>query len=405
MAAISQTELERRLGLGRVDQRELDRMLTSVFGGSHYPSDRRIDYPPDGPRIISLIYDKRGVLKEIVPGEALTAELLDRIESEVTSKLLVPPKPMVCRMPLLAWYPTEGYWRYKDKLVILPVPAEAARPHFIAAPHPLVLEVAFQGATDPYVASMRARREFGQLALFLSLLIPGLQVPSIPNGWHHRWVFVHGEPLTPITGPVLAEEHYAIPDFEMLADALTDQDDLPGIELVERLPWAMDVDQQLELPVTISKHLDIFLRLPGDGRRKVLRAAYWLHHAQEVWYLSKSASYVALVQAVEALIQISSGQPKSSDGDEPVRMGATKLFKEFIARHAPMHPGEESARRALYKVRSDLTHGKMLFYADEEMDIGWHSPMPVYERQLGDQARAICRRAIIGWLDSQVADR
>jgi len=84
-------------------------------------------------------------------------------------------------------------------------------------------------------------------------------------------------------------------------------------------------------------------------------------------------------------------------------VGPTKLFREFIERFAPaVDSSDDLARKRLYAVRSMVTHGNSLFYADESVDVGWHSPTPMHEyRRLMDGAKRVCRRAVIGWLQSR----
>ncbi|MEV7046622.1 hypothetical protein [Amycolatopsis sp. NPDC051061] len=395
MAAIDQDDLERRLGLGRVDQEELAFVIQNVIKSARYPSNRRINFPGDGPIILSLLFDKHGTLTGISPGEALTAELVEQIEREVVGKLLAPTRSMVHRIPLFAWFQTKGYWRHEDKLVFRPVPDRAPQPWFLMAPHPLILEVSFSGANDSSIAAMRGRRASGQMALFLSLLIPGLQIPSLSNSWSHRWVIVQTDPPSP-RAPALAADHYFIEDFEPFVDSLSNKGSLPDIELVEGLPMALGIDRKFVLPDTISRHLGIFAKLSDSDSRKMLRAAYWLHHAQEVWDLSKSASYQALIQAVEVLIEVPQDQPRCTTCDRTLGVGPTKLFREFIDRFAPMaDSSEDPARKRLYAIRSMVAHGNSLFYADENVDVGWHSPTPMHEYELMEGAKRICRRAVI----------
>lgn len=405
MGTSNQQVLERRLGLGTVDEQELAFILGNIFQRAQYTTEDRVDYPDADQPLISLLYDrKKGGLTGIVPGRDLTEHVIAQIEHEVANKLLVPAETMVHRMTLFAHLPTEGYWRYNDKLVIRPVPDEAPRPFFLLAPHPLILEVKFSGATDGFIRNFRAQREPRQFALFLSLLVPGIKVPSL--GHRHSWVVETKPPSDgshPQSNPdfqsVLAQDLYFIPNFSGFADELSEQGQLSVIELVPSLPGGVRVDQVLVLPADITKYFDTFMT---EDRRKILRASYWLHHAQEVWDLSKSANYQAMIQAVEALIDVPKGEPQCPQCNRSVGKGPTKRFIDFVDHFAPKDDGaEEPERKLLYSTRSYLTHGNGLLYADEETGIGWHGPKPVYERQLADRTHDICRRAVTGWLRSQ----
>lgn len=402
MGTGSQQELERRLGLGTVDEQELAFILGNIIQRAQYTAEDRVDYPDADHPLISLLYDrKKGGLTGVVAGQGLTEDIIAQIECEVANKLLAPAKTMVHRMHLFAHLPTEGYWRYRDKLLICRAPDEAPRPFFLLAPHPLILEVKFSGATDGFIRNLRAQREPRQLALLLSLLVPGIKVPSL--GGQHSWVMeTKPPPDSPGSQSVLAQDFYFIPNFSGFADELSEQEQLPAIELVPSPPGDVRVDQVLVLPADIAKYLDAFMGLSTEDRRKILRAAYWLHHAQEVGNLSKSANYQAMIQAVEALIDVPKGGPQCPQCNRSVGKGPTKRFIEFVDHFAPKSDaGEESARKLLYSTRSYLAHSDGLLYADEETGIGWHGPKPVYERQLADRTHDICRRAVTGWLRSR----
>ena len=133
MMVISQREVEQRLGLGVVDEQELGCVLLGVIQEANYPTDVRVDYPNSHAPALSLLYTKDGRLDAILPGSALTPALLDKAADAVAAKLLVPATPMVCRLPVFAYLPTEGYWRYKDELVIRRAPDQAPRPIWLFA--------------------------------------------------------------------------------------------------------------------------------------------------------------------------------------------------------------------------------------------------------------------------------
>jgi hypothetical protein len=112
-----------------------------------------------------------------------------------------------------------------------------------------------------------------------------------------------------------------------------------------------------------------------------------------------SAYYQALVQAVEVLIDTPSDQAKCPGCTRPVGVGPTALFRKFLDEYAPSAGADdEAARKVLYRVRSDISHGLRLLYVDEEDDFGWNNPEPIYDAMLVQMAHRICRAAVIGWL-------
>lgn len=199
---IRQSNLERKLGLGRVDGDELAFLLSQHFQRWQDTSEHQIDYPDADSPVISLRYDKHNVLNAIVPGDHLTVEVAESIARDVEAKLLVPPLPKVSSMILFANVPVEGYWRYGNKLVIRRVPDQAPRPSAMMGKHPLMLEVAYSGAEDGFTNNIRWERESRQWALMLTLLVPGLHVPPRVE-FNRLWVVPLDFPPSP--GPHTTE--------------------------------------------------------------------------------------------------------------------------------------------------------------------------------------------------------
>jgi hypothetical protein len=393
---ITKGEAARRLSVGRVPDRELVWAISNVIGSAHLSGGLRMDFPTADDPALSLVFRRRGGLYEVIPGLRLTEEVFSRIEREVNSKLLPPQTPAVHRIPLFAHVPTEGYWRYRDKLAVRRAPDEAPRSHIVTSHQPLILEVAFDGSDDLQLRNMRAQNETRKFSLLLSLLVPGIRVP--PANVSHHWML----DTTPgKIRSVYAQESYFIPNFEGYASELSPQGELPGITLVDSMPRGIGDCQVLVLPHDLERKLDVFLSLGDYDRDRLLRAAYWLHHAREVWNASKSASFQSTIQAVEALLDDPARREKCKECGA-LHPGPTTLFRQFIDRYAPTREGEDgSSRKLLYDKRSQLTHGSSLMATDEMAGLGWLSPTPSYEWRLTDEAQRVCRRAIIEWLDTQ----
>ncbi|ELP65726.1 hypothetical protein ACKI1I_11650 [Streptomyces turgidiscabies] len=403
MKRLSQQEVERRLGMRAVDPHELAWAIANVVQQSQFTSELQVDFPREDSPALTLHYFKKGGLRAIAPGPSLTEEVFTQIEQKVKATLLAPAASLVHRMVLFAHVPTEGYWRYRDKLLIRRAPDEAPRPQMVMGEHPLVFEVAFNGSADWQLRNMRALQEPRQLALLLSLLIPGLTVPPINSRKH--WML----DATPgAMRSVWAQETYFIPNFEGYADELSPQGDLPTIEMVAAMPGGVSADTVLVVPQDLEQKLDTFMQLDGEDRTRLLRAAYWLHHAREVWDISKSAYFQSLVQGVEAMLKYPPHRERCTECKAHLE-GPTAYFRRFIDRYAPVRnehdEDEKKARKLLYQKRSDLTHGTSLLSADEEVGLGWHTPKPSYEYQLSSEAQRVCRRAIIGWLDEHPSMR
>ena len=398
---IEQEELERELGLGRVDDDEFAFLLSQHFRSAEYPSSRQVDYPDSEHPVISLVYDDKGVIRKIVPGSA-GHEIMWPIIRDVQEKLLAPAMAKTSTLILFGQVPTEGYWRYEDKLVIRRAPDEAPRPAVLIGQHPLILEVAYRGAEDGFTDKIRWDRESHKWALILTLLMPGMQIPRRVE-FNHTWVVPNHNP--PIPGPhtsIEAQEVYLFAGRRQQMEGLSKQGSLPLIEQMQDVPTSIGPGQVLVLPLQIRTWLNSFRSLDKEKEAKILRSAYWLHHSIDVWRLSKSASYQSLIQAVETLIDIPKGQPHCPECRRTLGPGPTRLFSEFLEEYAPSSSGSypKSARNILYGMRSSLARGNTLLQMDHGTMHAWYGPMPD-EHALVIEARQICRRAVITWLERQ----
>jgi hypothetical protein len=397
---IRQREIEEKLGLGRVNAEELVFLLDQHFKSAEFVSDHQIDYPDSAHVAISLKYGGT-TLSAIVPGIGLTEAVLEVIAEQVETKLLASPVPKVTHLTLFAHVPTEGYWRYKDRLVIRRAPDEAPRPLALVGQHPLILEVSYEGAEDGFTNNIRRERESHQWALLLTLLIPGVQLPRRVE-FNRVWVvpFTEFHPSAPRVS-IEAQEVYLFPRRSTDESTLSSRGNLPEIKLVEVLRTTVEPGQSLEVPGTLAYCLDVFSALSEDERQKVLRAAFWLNHAADLYRLSKSASYQSLIQAVEVLIDVPRGQPKCNECGRSRGIGSTALFERFLDEYSPVSSGLEPARRQLYGVRSSLSHGNSLLHLDEGILNNWYGPKSPFEHTLSRQASIICRQGIVNWLMDQ----
>ncbi len=391
-AVISRAELERRLRLDDVDGAELSELITRRFRSARHETDRSSRVPYDGPAALLLHYSGSGRLTGIEPGPALTEETVAELELQAGELLLAAAVPRVARMVLFAPQPVVGYWRHRDLAVIRQVPDGLPQAPFAMAEHPLLLEVAYQGAEDGFLDAHRSHRVPRQLALVLTLLLPHLTLPS-----HHRgrkeWALLPPMSRETLAGPGPAEIStgyvelgYGLGEFDRRADAFTARDAAPDLP-VEDTPTYYTGDGDWRLPTSLHDDLDHFTALEPERQRLLLRAAFWLHHAQVTRHHSMSAAYTAAVQSVEVLVDGAQALPP------------TKAFKEFVDRYAPAdRAGAGAERRDLYRVRSNLTHGSRLFLSDSET--GWFGtgPPQAYEyRQLAEAMR-VCRTAVVNWL-------
>ncbi|WP_395292265.1 hypothetical protein ACF9IK_00605 [Kitasatospora hibisci] len=407
MAGITQADLERRLHIGTVDDAELDGLLSGIFPLGQYITDREM-VRTNGSATLAIRYSKKGRISGLVPGGAFTEELATQIERDVADKLLVASVSRAARVVLFAHVPVAGYWRYRNRIALRPVPEGSPRPPIELADHPLVCEILFDGAVDPWVNAYRSQREVRKLTLLLTLLVPGLK---IPNQSAQGWVLTPSLSGHDFQGPApvfkseYAQHGYVPNPIIGPNDSLAPQGELPDMELGP-IPIGIVAGAVLTLPEDIEACLDAYFGLSPEDQRVLLRAAYWLNAATDVFHTSRSASFQFLIQAVEALITTPKDQPKCSECDRTIGVGPTALFQDFVGTYAPPtgDSADAGAHKLLYNKRSQLTHGHSLLMTDEETGFMGPGPASMAEMQLHGQAAQVCRSAIVGRLRAHGRD-
>jgi hypothetical protein len=112
---------------------------------------------------------------------------------------------------------------------------------------------------------------------------------------------------------------------------------------------------------------------------------FWLDIASRQWTISASASFAAVVSAVEAL----------TEGNGP---GATRRFIDFFDTYSPGAVLEQR-RRAMYRLRSAILHGSKLMELDEVLAFGLR-PGDWAERDLQTDLWQLTNSAVRNWLKS-----
>jgi hypothetical protein len=162
------------------------------------------------------------------------------------------------------------------------------------------------------------------------------------------------------------QEMYTWPGLVLEGGQFTDTTAVPQMTEVAPEEYytrgGIGPERALEIPATLTSLLDRFFALPTIERERLLRACFWFQHGHTTWTFSRSASFMAMVSAVEALMPPVKGAPVCEKCKRPVGAGQTKLFTDFVANFAPGRAAE--ARRRFYGIRSALSHGGTLLHSD-----------------------------------------
>jgi hypothetical protein len=291
-----------------VEQTELELVLQARFGFVWAQNLYEILYGDHTTRVPALIlrYGKEGRLKEIVRGPRLTPDDISQITEKVQMLLLGPTKPRTGQMLLFSRMPVTGWFRYRDRFQLIPLPPEAPRPTTPAlGGYPLIIQYCFEGSSDAALQNyrqFRARRELELLIAALSHHIEG----SIPQMMQYHWTTISKGP-PPLAQPEYCPEAYYWPgasDLTVVEYSTVDQwmpvPRLPHQEYYAQLN--MSVGRPMMLPDSFEELLGAYFNREPDERDRFLRASYWYQIANRTARRSNTASYSALCSAVEALM-------------------------------------------------------------------------------------------------------
>lgn len=278
-----------------------------------------------------------------------------------------------------------GSWRgCRSEVQILPPPDAAPSAPYEMAEHPFILEFPVKASDHWPLTNHRRLREHRDLTFLLNVLLVG-SVTFQPRQSQHFWAMIN-----PLTGrdPEIrwVQQFY----FGPLAEVVANEFSPPTAEVIEEIEPDQYYGQighdgrGLRVPTDLDELICRYQRLSGANRSKFNRAMFWMYQSSRVWRLSMSASFAAVVSAVEALT------------DRQLIPSATRRFHDFFETYAP---GRSLRRRRekMYDLRSDIFHGSYLMELDQNLGFSWDPP-GWNEGELDEELRSLARLAIRTWL-------
>lgn len=358
------TDLMELLHAGTADPDEFEHVLSLNFPSAQQREPDIIEYLPEqnsNESALRLIYAGRE-LCAIEPGPLLQAGALEKIRTDVEEKCLRPTGTVVARTPLFAALPVDAWWRYRDEFQILPAPPEAPRPNQLLAAHPFTLELRVGRSSDAVIQMLRRDRRVRELELVLGSLIWKI-VDSEGQQSNKRWVYLPSEPGEPLRSAFL-QVGYEADGIRAFLDEFTPTGELTPMRVVPDDEYfaqeGLRVGDTLAAPNSLQKLIDLCFAAPPGTRDKFMRFSYWLLKADTFWPLSKSGSYVAVVSAIEALMDDPASEGTCSECHREKGPGPTKRFRAFVDKWS-----SAADAKKLYEVRSAISHGGRLMRWDK----------------------------------------
>jgi hypothetical protein len=369
-------------------------LLIDFFHAALYDDSRAgvVFYPDQSRAAIKLIYRRRDLVHAIA-GPSLTRSTLEELQRRVDSEILSSVGRKIGRAMFLSEKSVEGYFRHKDSFQILPPPANAPRPDLslpgLYPRHPFVVEVSFEASSNDVLSGLRRFRTQCELELALNALLDGSVSCTTTSARRYRWVLSPKEDRQGSPASVFVQDGYRCSGFSAESSQFSRAESIPKLREVEpstyyQLIWAPSMP--LGLPSDFSIKLNSFHALARTEREAWLRACHWLRHSSVAVWDSRSAAFVALVTAVEALM------PRRDRGKR-------REFELFIDRFAPGR-GLQQDRLRFYRIRSELAHGVDLRYEDSDHALVSITPRISEGLREFEAMRSVAKSVIVNWLEA-----
>jgi hypothetical protein len=200
--------------------------------------------------------------------------------------------------------------------------------------------------------------------------------------------------------------------FAKLGEAVSDELSPPAHEQLEELnpeEYYTTVGHDgkgLRVPADLDQSICLYQQLSPTNRAKFDRATFWMDMASRQWNISVSASFAALVSAIESLTVRGDRHhipcPVCGGECQHEVPGATERFRAFFEEYA-LGAGLTSRRSKIYSLRSGILHGSDLMELDQDRAFGAWDPPWWNEVELHRELRGLTRLALRNWLKNPPA--
>ena len=387
-----------------LDHYELLSLMGFHFGGSCTIEDNNVIYPCKDAYIVK-VRSKNDQILSIEAGPGFREKEFAFFKEKVQSTLIDSPSRTIRADILFSSKPVKGCFRAAtDQLQILPAPDRAPRPPVIIADHPFILEFPIKSSSDGFVTNNRAMRRALELTWTLNTLLP-IAISRIGPRTQHLWGLVPSDQLEAPRQETVkwVQEYYAIDNLPIQYADFSPQCAERVREILhdEYYNSTYIMSDVLVLPDSLSGMLEKADRLPFVDRRRFLRAVRWFYASRPLHFHLISSCFVALVCAIESLIPELEQQMICPECKKDRSPGPTQRFQDFVETYAPTSDPQERNKKWLYKIRSDLAHGRDLLRFDSSPWDWSLNTTSMNEQEALDQLFRIVRQVVVNWLRSR----
>jgi hypothetical protein len=394
------------VGAERAEPYELVEWLRNYSDGQIYCKDHEIIIIKDSMELIRLKFSKCNRLTSFKVHNSLSGKIAE-IRDAIDSDLLNDANNSVWTVVFFSSFPVDGFFKFENKLLIRPVPAQAPKPSSRSfGEQPFLLEFKFAESRNSFITSFRKAQTTRHLGAVLAVFLEGVIIPqtnTIRGHWVNVQVNKPGEEIL-LESRYMAGQ-YICPPIERRPNELSSPEGFPAIVAIPEQIYFARRDQllgrSLEIPDSLHKLFTIFFSLQPEERAKFVQAAWWFAQAKSAYQVSKSYQYVALVTAIETLAEREVDPKRCPECNRELENGPTKNFRRFLDEYAPNLEGADALKRDLYTVRCELIHGGRLFL--EDIDSRFFSLMPsmVDDANKRTMLYQLAQIAIVNWLSKK----
>ncbi len=386
---------------------ELEIFLNSHYGSASQSEPNKVIY---GNELVVEYYNGKNKkhlsteIKSIYLISENESVFFNNIEIKIKEALSTDNGIEVRRTVLFSPYKVTGNYRLKNDFQILEVSPSAPKLDSLMGDHPFIFEYAYRKSTSFTIDAHRASIKLEELSLLLNMFIQeGVKHSS--NNVRFEWVLVKN-PLNnnaPETRYLQTGYMPTNEDFDQDEHGFTSNDLERTIKLIDTnkhfKEYGMYIGDEFNIPVDINNFFEKFYSLCEDDRDDFLRAAYWKRVGADVFYISQSNSFIALINSIESLIHQEKSESKCSSCGKENKKGLTQLFHDFIENNFSKSGINSTYIKKLYDIRSKYTHGKKLM----PRDIGATGFNPASNSSFTDyrNLERVVQISLINWLMSR----
>lgn len=332
-----------------IDFNELLMVLLQFFGSAERKSKEEIEFFKSEKSKLHLSI-KTISNKEIfdnVINHSLTNDDIKIIIKSLRSAFFVDKGYGYSKKICFSQHPVKGYFKYKDEFQIFPISKKEQERY---SDNPFILEFKYKVSENQSVNEARKECLVSQYIRLLNLFFMFPLKYEQEIGF--KWVL---DKSTINLQSTYSQLGYVLKGFT---------NSVASFSSVKEFPSLMDIDGEYRMYPNAEDLIEKYFKLSLNDKNVFDSALYWFYIYSKIREVSTSAGYATLVTSIECLID-HKGKKCDKCGQSYYKIN--EKFKDFIEKYLDEKLKEKLVRDGvseLYKYRSSLVHGLVLFKSD-----------------------------------------